>query len=330
MSRSKALSTAGASPAGALELRQQDGGAQLKLDQGNPCLLYLAGLSPGSRPTMVSSLRRVSERFFAGQPPAQIPWAELRHVHVAAIRSWLAETYAPSTGNRIVCAIRGILKRACVLGQISDLDYRRAIDVQQIRGYRLPPGRSLSPGELRALFDACDRATILGIRNAAVLAVLYGCGLRRAELVSLELSSWDGEVSSLTVQGKGNKDRKVYAPEGTKLALSRWLERRGDDPGPLFLPTSHGGSVLEAASISKSALLKILRSIAKRAGVGSFTPHDLRRTFVGDLLDAGADLATVQALAGHAHPTTTARYDRRGERVKAEAAGLLFVPLEPD
>jgi site-specific recombinase XerD len=81
-----------------------------------------------------------------------------------------------------------------------------------------------------------------------------------------------------------------------------------------------------AERMTPQAVLDVLRRRSSAAGVKPCSPHDWRRTFVGELLDGGADLATVRALAGHADPATTARYDRRGERAKAHAATLLHFP----
>lgn len=100
---------------------------------------------------------------------------------------------------------------------------------------------------------------------------------------------------------------------------------RGDDSGALFWPVEKGGRLV-ARRITGHALRFVLLRRAAQAGVAALSPHDVRRTFVSHLLDAGADISTVQALAGHASIVTTARYDRRGERAKQIAASLLSVP----
>jgi site-specific recombinase XerD len=166
--------------------------------------------------------------------------------------------------------------------------------------------------------------TPAGARDAAIIALLYGCGLRRAELVALDFGDYIG--GKLRVIGKGNKERWAYLANGAARAMGDYLTVRGDAPGPLFWAGRRGGHLVPGDRLTTQAVFVILRSRAKAAGVAELSPHDMRRTFVGDLLDAGADIATVAALAGHANVTTTARYDRRGERAKEQAAGLLPVP----
>jgi integrase len=95
--------------------------------------------------------------------------------------------------------------------------------------------------------------------------------------------------------------------------------------GALFYPTRKGGKI-EARRMTDQAVLDILRQRGKEANLTSFSPHDFRRMFISNLLDRGADIATVQKLAGHASPVTTARYDRRGEAAKRKAASLLHTP----
>ena len=109
-------------------------------------------------------------------------------------------------------------------------------------------------------------------------------------------------------------------------ALREWLAARGERAGPLFVPISKRGRLL-ARRLTDKAVTWILSVRATEAGVAPFSPHDLRRTFISTLLDAGADLATVADLAGHANIATTAKYDRRGEAAKRKAAALLTVPF---
>jgi len=127
------------------------------------------------------------------------------------------------------------------------------------------------------------------------------------------------ETGGLQVRsGKGDKDRLVYLPQGALSYLSKWLAVRGRQPGALLCPIRKGGEI-EYRNMTAQAVLLIVQKRAKDAGVESFSPHDFRRTFCSDLLDAGVDIVTVQKLAGHASPVTTAKYDRRGEETKRKA-----------
>jgi integrase len=311
-----------------LALAPASGLVASQVDQ-NPALVYLASLGPSSRRTMRGALDTIARLVSGGEATAEtLPWHALRRQHTAAVRAVLASRYGVRTANRMLAALRGVLREAVELGLMDAESFQRASQVKTIRGKPAPAGRALEREELRALFASCasgDGAASIDVRDAALLAVLYGAGLRRAEVVQLDVGDLAMESGALVVRGKGNKVRLAYVPETGRPLLAAWVSLRGSDAGPLFLPVQKDGVVV-SRRLTDGAIYKILERRARAAGVPHFSPHDCRRTFIGDLLDAGADMSTVKELAGHASIETTARYDRRGERAKRSAADLLTVP----
>ncbi|MDH5506336.1 MAG: tyrosine-type recombinase/integrase [Anaerolineae bacterium] len=291
----------------------------------NPAAVYLASLSPGGRRTMNQALDTIAG-YLGSTGALGFPWSEIRYQHAAAIRQKLLEEYQPATVNKILSALRGVLKQAWLLGYMTAEDYHKAAAVKGANGQSLPSGRELSTGEIAAIMRDCEHdSSLIGARDAAIFAVLYSAGLRRAEIVALTLDDFDSVSGSLTVRGKGNKDRMAYLKNGAARALTDWIEIRGFQPGALFVPIAKGGKI-QAGALTTQAIYNMLRKRAERAGVNNFSPHDLRRTFVSHLLSAGADISTVSKMAGHANVQTTMRYDRRGEDAKSQAAELLHVP----
>lgn len=289
----------------------------------HPVAVYLARLAPGSRRTMAGCIKRIASML--GSDVLTCQWGALRYQHTQAIRAGLAERYSFRTANLHLAALRGTLKEAWRLGLMSAEQYHQAADVEAVRGHRELAGRHVARLELRALFEVCGSAPV-GLRDAAMLAILAGAGLRRSEAVALDLADYDACSGALQVRrGKGNKARVAYATNSAKGAVERWLAVRGLESGALLCPVRRGGHI-ELRHMTDAAVRLRCVELAKRAGVGEFSPHDLRRTWVSDLLDAGADLVSVQGLAGHSSPAITAKYDRRAERAKIRAAMLVDLP----
>lgn len=295
----------------------------------NAARVYLSQLNTdGGRRTMLQALGTMAGLLSGGRATVDsLDWAALRFQHTAALRAALAREYKPATVNKMLSALRGTLRAAWQLGQMTAEDWQRAAAVKSVRGETLPSGRAATHGEIGALLDACvNDPSAGGARDSALLAVLYGSGARRAEIVALDLADFDAATGRLVLRGKGGKERAAFATNGAKDALMDWLAVRGSDAGPLFLPVNKGGRVILGQRMTPQAVYNALAKRCVQAGVNDLSPHDLRRTFVGDLLDAGADIATVQQLAGHANVQTTGRYDRRPEAARRKAAELLHVP----
>ncbi len=287
----------------------------------------MRSLGEGSRRTMREALNNIAKLLTNDACDATtIDWSKLRYQHTAAVRSVLMEKYSPAMANKMLCALRRTLKEAWRLGLMSTDEYGRATDIESVRGKSLLKGRSLDNEEITALWDDCIRDNSnLGARDAALLGVLT-VGLRRSEIAHLDLSDFKPRSRSLTIrEAKGRSERIVYLPLASVRAVQDWLVIRGKEAGALFYPLDKGHKVIPRR-MSEQGVLRALQRRGERAGVEGFTPHDFRRTFIGNLLDAGADIVTVAHLAGHVSPNTTSKYDRRGEAAKKRAVDLLDVP----
>jgi integrase len=256
-----------------------------------------------------------------------LDWAKLRYHHTAAVRAVLMEKYSPATTNKMLTALKRVLQEALKLELISEKDYKNSTDLRPVPGTKGLRGRALSRDEIAALMKVCCLdPTPSGARDAALIAILRGSGVRRRELVNLDYGHFDRETGALDVKdGKGGKDRTVYLSSQAKRVVLNWLKVRGDAPGPLLCPVSKGKRVI-MRRLTSQAVLFILQKRGEEAHVADFSTHDFRRTFISDLLDAGVDLVTVQRLAGHSDPSTSSRYDRRPEAVKRRAVELLDLP----
>ena len=151
-------------------------------------------------------------------------------------------------------------------------------------------------------------------------------GWLKPELVRFDVADFDSGEGVLTIRGKGNEARTAYVVEETRTVLERWLRVQGIAPGPMFFPVTKSGHLVPKR-LTCEGIAQILMKRARAANVERFSCHDLRRSFVTNLLDAGADLAVVQKLAGHRQISTTAIYDKRGEAAKLKAVELVRIPI---
>ena len=169
-------------------------------------------------------------------------------------------------------------------------------------GKTLPP-TPLTPEEVAAVFGTITGDGVMARRDVAMLQVLYACGLRRQELIGLDLDSVDSEAATVFVRGKGDKDRVVPIHQKALAAIQEYLGRRqelGPKKEALFL-TSIGQRI--HTQTLQQLFARISKALSRR-----IYPHLMRHTFAVHLLQGGADVRFVQALLGHESPDTTSRY----------------------
>lgn len=304
---------------------------ELPLPQ-QPHIAYLASLSsPESRRTMAKALGAIASALMGElanvrerSPFSRIPWHKLTYADTSAIRTTLLEQYSPATVRLYLAALRGVLHQAWKLGQMSSEDYQKAADLEGVPGETQPAGRELKPEEFTELMRVCQKdPSPAGPRDGAIIALLYAAGLRRAEVVALSCADYDSMSGRLMIPGKQHRYRSVYITNAAADALEDWLIVRGYSDGPLFVSINRGGVL--GSSMTPQAVYNVLLKRGQQAGVANFSPHDLRRSFVRDLLGSGENISRVAEMAGHASAATTARYHRGSEETRKQAAEPLYV-----
>ena len=292
----------------------------------NPATIYLDSLgSPRSAITMKNCLDNVA-KMLGREDVLDCDWGSLRRQHIQYVMNKLKnKNIAPSTINLYLYAMKGVAREAFNNDVMPQLAYLKISIMKGMAYQRLPVGRSLTAYQCRKLLKICDDETLRGKRDKALLALMMGCGLRRAEVVGLKMEHWNAKESTFTFIGKGNKQRKVYLPPDLEPILQSWFLARGKTEGTLF-PAIYQGSgdpVFGSKNMLPSTVYRIVKRRATQAKIPKITPHDLRRTFASKMLEAGVDLFVLQQSMGHASLAITARYDRRGDKAKAKAAKAL-------
>ena len=264
-------------------------------------------------PRTVESYRRDLEDF------EKKVGAEAASASHEQIESYLTELRAAgragSTIARRLAALRAFYRHEQLVGERPDNPAAEIAAPRRVR--RLP--RTLSPGEAGRLMEAAAGTTPRALRDAALVELLYGAGLRVSEAVGLERGSVDLDERLVRCVGKGSKERIVPIGRQACDALHRYISR-----GRPYLDRRHSPALFlnaRGGPLTRAGVFLILRKLAEKAGLepDRVHPHLLRHSFATHLLEGGADLRSVQEMLGHADLATTELYTHVTDRRRRDA-----------
>jgi integrase/recombinase XerD len=274
---------------------------------------FLAVLAARRAPRTVEAYRRdlIHIQSRLGKPVSSAATDDL-NVYLAELR---ADGLAPATISRRISAARSFFAHQVMLGVRTD---NPAAELEAPRRRPKLP-RTLSPREAERLIEAAAGTTPRALRDAALIELLYGAGLRVSEAVGLERAGIDLDERLVRCTGKGGKERVVPIGRSAADALRRYASR-----GRPYLDRRHRPELFlnaQGGPLTRAGAFLILRRLAEKAGLepGRVHPHLLRHSFATHLLEGGADLRSVQEMLGHADLATTEVYTHVTDRRRREA-----------
>ena len=242
---------------------------------------------------------------------------EIKDIDAELIRKWrlwlnrlgtnTSDELSKTTQNYHLIALRSFLK------------YCAKRDIPAIAADKIELARTvrkqvtfLNEDELLRVFDQPNTRTVAGLRDRAILELLFSSGLRVSELVGLDRDHINLKRREFMVRGKGQKDRPIFISEDAAMHVQNYLDKRDDNVRPLFLRYSGTKKVDTSGNFHRLTARSVQRIVARAALLAGITkhvsPHTLRHSFATDLLMNGADIRSVQAMLGHSNIATTQIY----------------------
>jgi integrase/recombinase XerD len=301
----------------------------------SPSTKYLLSLqSEQSKTTMLSHLNKVAA-YFGIDNHHEFYWESLTSDVVYLLRSkLLEENLAPSTINTAMNAVKKTCEFAFISRLMTHEEYARVKLVDRVKGKRVRSQRELTKDEIQTFIKGCQDGTYMGLRDLSIFLLMVGCGLRRGELVNVQLKDIDLDSKKILIKGKGNKHRSNWMPQLTIDCIKEYIEELHTNSSPedyLFVRFFKHDEPLDHVVIGKDgkakemklALSSVNHILKQRGGLASvvkFKPHDLRGTYATKMLRDGKEISVVCLLLGHSSIETTRVYDlRKDEEAKSSA-----------
>lgn len=247
------------------------------------------------------------------------PRLEFNRSVVVRYRSFLERlSLSAATINLHLSAIRRLADESAESGWLSP---ELAIGIRRVKGVKRlgrKMGNWLTRNEAQELVNAASKANLRGWRDGAMVGLLLGCGLRRSEVVGLnldQLQSREGHWVIVNLIGKGARIRTVPVPWWAKELVDAWLRHSGVSDGKLFRRVLKG-EMLQTSGVTANVVWYAVKRCAEQAGINNLAPHDLRRTCARLCHSSGGELEQIQFLLGHASVQTTERYNGSKQKLQ--------------